>query len=119
MRLLNKKKNRSFIWISSFAAVIGILFISSSFNTATINKNYLTVRVIEATVGSASKIVIVNEKNEKEEVALERAKPDPGINMPLITETINSISAKGYNLVSSSGGGDNYVIISTYIFEKN
>lgn len=112
-------KKSTFLWTLVSIILIGVLIITTGFKPEDINKKYLSMRVIELSVGSKSKIVIINENNEKEEIVLKSIKKEPLINLETINQTINSISAKGYTLVSSSSGGDNYVIFSNYVFEKN
>lgn len=110
----------------SFSAKTPIVFISLSAillvclafsNHSNEQKNYAIMRTIESTLGNFSKIMIVYEDGKTEEIALERSASTNLLNNAIvINNTINTISNKGYELVSSHGLGDQ---VSTYTFVKN
>jgi hypothetical protein len=109
----------------SFSAKTPILFISLSVmllvsfafsNRSNEQKNYATMRTIESALGNFSKIMIVYEDGKTEEIALERSASTNLLNNAiLINNSINAISSKGYELVSSHGIGDQ---VTTYTFVK-
>jgi len=109
----------------SFSAKTPILFISLSAillvclafsNHTNEQKNYATMRTIESALGNFSKIMIVYEDGKTEEIVLERSASTNWLNNSIvINNTINAISNKGYELVSSHGLGDQ---VSTYTFVK-
>ncbi|MCC6684551.1 MAG: hypothetical protein IT247_05730 [Bacteroidia bacterium] len=101
------------------AVLAMIAFVSfSSFSTQEPSgSKYVTLRIYEQAKGSVwdSKIVIAYENGKTEEMELGTLKPDNFVaNAIKINETINTISAKGYTLLSVSGA----LNISTYTFVK-
>ena len=100
-----------------FLSLSAILLVCLAFsNQSNEQKNYATMRTIESTLGNFSKIMIVYEDRKTEEIALERSATNNLLNNAIvINNTINAISSKGYELVSSHGIGDQ---VSTYTFVK-
>lgn len=102
-----------FVFISLSAMLLVCLAFSNHTNE---QMNYATMRTIESALGNFSKIMIVYEDGKTEEIALERSTTNNLLNNAIvINNTINAISSKGYELVSSHGIGDQ---VSTYTFVK-
>ena len=116
----NIKKIMAVVGIIAIAAVLLGSVASPSGNDE--NEKFLTMRVIEvqgAFLGSF--IVIVDENGKQETIELDRlaTKKEPFINnVTKINNTLNSISDKGYKLVSQSGGNDQYCLTTIYTFVK-
>ena len=100
-----------------FIFLLAMLLVCLAFSNQTNEqKNYATMRTIESAIGNFSKIMIVYEDGKTEEIALERSATTNLLNNAIvINNTINTISSKGYELVSSHGIGDQ---VSTYTFVK-
>lgn len=100
-----------------FISLSAMLLVCLAFSNQTDEqKNYATMRTIESALGNFSKIMIVYEDGKTEEIALERSATNNLLNNAIvINNTINTISSKGYELVSSHGIGDQ---VSTYTFVK-
>lgn len=102
-----------FVFISLSAMLLVCLAFSNHTNE---QMNYATMRTIESALGNFSKIMIVYEDGKTEEIALERSTTNNLLNNAIVVNnTINAISSKGYELVSSHGIGDQ---VSTYTFVK-
>ena len=86
------------------------------------NEKILTVRVVECqTAALGSFITIIDENGKQEVIDLERLllKKTPFVsNMVKINNTLNSITDKGYKLTHTTGGGDQFIIYTTYTFVK-
>ena len=86
------------------------------------NKEFLTVKVIEASGASLGSFMMIVDENGKEEtIDLERLSTKKTTftnNLVTINNTLNKIGDKGYKLVAQSGGGDQYCIFTTYTFVK-
>lgn len=94
-------------------ALILVFTLASSFKTGQNGHKFATMTIYEIPSGGIwdSKIIIVYEDSKSEEIPLQRMNPrNWTTNKIKITETLNSMSTKGYELVST----DN----STYIFQK-
>ena len=88
----------------------------SSFSPQDTPARYASMKTFEYAAVFDSKIVIVYENGQIEEIELEKAKKQDNIisNLRKINETINALSKKGYRLVSSSGE----MTFMSYVFEK-
>ena len=119
--LLIMRYFKNFMTIVGIIAITSIIlgFVSDGNSANEKDQQFLTVRVFEATQVS-SFIIIVDENGKQETVELEKpVKKEPLIsNVVKINKTLNSIGEKGYKLVSQSGAGDPYVILTTYTFVK-
>jgi len=82
------------------------------------NEAILTMRTVEVTVGMNSFISIVDENGKLEKIELGKPSKDISVNMVQINKALNNIIDRGYKLVSTAGGGDNYVVVTTYTFVK-
>ena len=106
--------------------IVGIIGISSllvSFvATSSVNgedEKLLTMRVLEASAGLASQIVIVDENGKMENISLEKTiTKDPFLNTVKINKTLNRITEDGYKLATTAMCGDQNFIITTYTFVK-
>lgn len=103
--------------------LFGITNISAEDNNSTENtqnQKILTMRVIEAMNGTHSFITIVNENGKVEEIELDKLHRNRTTteNLIKINKTLNQITDKGYKLAFTSGGGDQFVLVSTYTFIK-
>lgn len=104
--------------IFALAAIVSAMFLSSFTTEGT--GGVLTVRMLEIYSGNwDSKIIIVNEKGEVEEIMLEKFRSENMTpNTQTLNETINRIKKSGYELLETTGGAGDAVFISTYTFEK-
>jgi hypothetical protein len=112
--------------IKKIMAVVGLITITSlllSFvhnaDEQAENEEILIMRVVEASVGTNGSICIVDENGKSEKIELEKISKDVTLNMVKINNALNDIAGRGYKLVSTAGGGDNYCVMTTYIFVKN
>jgi len=117
--------------IKKIMAVVGIITIAALFlgfvtnpPASEGNEKILTVKVAEArggtTISSDSFIIIVDENGQQETIDLEKLNKKTTVtNAVKINNTLNSIVDKGYKLVSTAGGGDVYIIYTTYTFVKS
>jgi|GEM_PF-4208517 len=97
------------------AALTAIVLTLSSFAPQETSARYAMMKTYEYAAMYDSKIIIVYENGEVEEIMLEKAKySNFAINMQKINETLNRLSKKGYKMISSSGE----VTFGCYIFEK-
>jgi hypothetical protein len=121
----NQFNMKNFTKIMTVVGVIAIAslllaFVPTSPNEG--NEKILTVRVVECqTAAVGSFITIVDESGKQEVVDLDRLglKKNPYVsNMVKINNTLNSITDKGYKLVFTAGGGDQFIIYTTYTFVK-
>ena len=112
--------------IKKIMAVMGLItitllllgFVNKS-NEQTENDAILTMRVIETTVGATNNSInIVDENGKLEKISLGKPSKDLSVNMVKINKTLNDIADRGYKLVSTAGGGDNYVVVTTYTFVR-
>src|SRR5687768_13936099 len=98
------------VTIFSFAL---IFFLITSFNSSDSNNKYLVVYV--NAMYNQSQITVVYEDGKIEEFAYDLLGKKANVsNTQKLSQTLNYISDKGYNLILSSGGDAN----STYIFQK-
>ena len=106
-------------------ALVAVIFVflllgfTTKSNENAVQKQFLIMRVVEVTAGGNSAITIVNENGEMEKIALEKVKED-GLSKNLIKVNgkLNDFLDQGYQLVSTTGGGDNYVFVTTYVFAR-
>ena len=86
------------------------------------NEKFLTVKVIEAQGAALGSFMIIVDENGKEEIidlARLATRKTPFVNNAIqINNTLNSIGAKGYKLVSQSGGNDQFCLTTVYTFVK-
>jgi len=110
----NKKIN-----ITTAVLTLGLIIIlASAFNKQqTADTKFLTMRTFESNIPAYdSRITIVYEDNKFEEIPLEKWKQSNWTgNLQKINETLNKLSAKGYQLVATSGTDG---ISTTYTFMK-
>jgi hypothetical protein len=107
---MKKKANAVMLCIG---LVLTILLISS-FNKQTSGTKYASIRTVEVAIGSSSRIIVVYDGKTEE---FELAKGSAGNfspNTAQINQAVNMLAAKGYELVSQSGGD----YISMYTFAK-
>ena len=110
-------------WVKFLAGLLVIVsggFILSSFAPQEDDGGFLMVRTVEVASGFVeSKVIIIDESGQKEEVYLDKLKANTvADNTIKINETINNIRKKGYELVSVTGGAGDAVFTNTYIFRK-
>jgi len=82
------------------------------------DEKILIVRTVEVATGGNSAITIVNEDGKMEKINLENLPKGISSNVITINKALNSITEKGYRLISTSGSGDNVLTIATYTFVK-
>lgn len=83
------------------------------------NQKILTMRTLEGYKGALSSITIIYEDDKTETIELKNiSKESISSNLVVINKTLNSIAKKGYELISVSGGGDTYILVTTYTFVK-
>ena len=101
-----------------------VLFLSGQAITTqadnSVNK-YATMRVYETSINSglakSSKIIIVYENGQVEEVKLEGMRlTNSNENIKIINAKVNELATKGYELISVTGYG-NDINITTYTFK--
>lgn len=97
----------------------GFLIFSSFLTPQTQNK-FLTVKSVESLSGLIdSFILIIDENGKTEEIELEKFRAKNITSNALkLSEIINNKGAKGYELVTATSSGDQYIIVNTYIFVK-
>jgi len=107
------KNLTSKVFITSLA-LVSVFFIGSSFNRSEAGNKYATMRTFEGAMGSAA-IVIVYDDGRTEDLDLGSLKGSNMLpNSVKINNAINSIAAKGYELVSTCAGD----YVATYTFVK-
>ncbi len=95
-------------------ALIPTIMLISSFTKQTTETKYATIRTVETALGSASKIILAYD-GKTEELELDKGSNNNMTpNTLKINQAMNILSAKGYELVSQSGGD----YISMYSFVK-
>jgi len=124
-KIKNQSNMKNFTKIMAVVGVIAITslllaFVPTSPNEG--NEKILTVRVVECqTAALGSFITIIDENGKQEVIDLDRLalKKAPFVNnMVKINNTLNGITDKGYKLSYTTGGGDQFIIYTTYTFVK-
>ena len=94
-------------------------FLLTSFLTPQNQKKFITVRVLECKGAWDSHISIGYEDGKIEEIALEKfSQISFTSNTKKINEVINTISNKGYDLITQSSAGGENIFVHTYTFER-
>lgn len=111
-------KNKTLKLTTLIVAIGLIIFTTSAFNKQQTGGNkFLTMRAIEnGPGGSDSRITIIYEDNKSEEIPLKTWRPSNWTgNLQKINETLNKLSAQGYQLIATSGTD---ALSTTYTFIK-
>lgn len=105
--------------ITGTLAFIGIIMLSSFLNPDPANK-FLTVKSVEIPNGLYdSYIVTIDENGKTEEVELEKFRPRNIIsNAVKLSDIINKVANKGYELHSFTSTSDATFMVNTYLFIK-
>jgi hypothetical protein len=96
------------------SAIAAFFLLTSFLNHQQAQNKYLTLWTTQG--GLDTKIVIVYEDGNTEEIDLDKFKPSSHTsNAKKINEAINSVANKGYELIAMSGTD---LVTNTYIFVK-
>ena len=107
-------------YLIAMLAIVAVIGVPGFSQQAASNVGILTMRTIETWNGIYdNSITIVYENGSVEKTELKRLRTgDMSQNLTIINEHLNKIQAKGYDLVSTAGGGADGIIITTYTFKK-
>lgn len=107
-------------YLIAMLAIVAVIGVPGFSQQAASNGGILTMRTIETWNGIYdNSITIVYENGSVEKTELKRLRiGDMSQNLTIINEHLNKIQAKGYDLVSTAGGGADGIIITTYTFKK-
>ncbi len=110
---------KSKLIIASLTTLI-LVVISYSFKQETKSNKYLLIKTLEMyNIYDGSYLWIIDETGKSEGVKMEKYKPSNVLtNTIKLTEEINKVAAKGYELVSSSSSAADGFSSNTYVFVK-